>query len=783
MDLVVTKERRQPAGSPFPNRVAAHGETGGVVAADVLVAPVASIEGVAKPVGGDGVSHVLSTRRSAREGGAGGSPALRRTDESVFTYWADAVVRSYSILFFSNSRVVGLVMLLATMVWPRVGLTGLLATIVGVALAKRLHLATDGIRNGLYTYCSLLLGVHGAALLDPSLMSYALTLAAAALAVVATASVQTIFARTLSLPVLTVPFLLIVYVLLGAAPSIGVPFAELPADSTPFIVQLPEVVVTFFQALGAILCLPYTLAGLGLALALLVFSRIGFALAVAGYAVGAAILTQVPDASHNFALTVGVNAIFVAYALGGIYYVSGVSSSILAIVAAGLGTLIAIGLAPFTTNIGLPVLIVPFNLVALGTLAAMAQRTRDHAPKYVDFLAGSPEANLAYYRARLARFGKATSFPLALPVHGEWVVTQAIDGEHTHKGAWRHAYDFEISGRDGKPYRNAGARPQDFLCYRMPVLAPAAGTVVAIVDGVPDNPIGEMNVRENWGNAIVIHHAPGVYSLLAHLAPGSLQVKEGQSVRQGDRVALCGNSGRSARPHLHFHLQSSARVGGTTIESSFCDVIEVDGDAKAERVHRTLAPIKDMRVRNLQPGRNLGQLMRAALYETIAFDRVDADGRPLGRETIRGAVDLYGQYRFESDRNAALDFDIDDRFFTSFHATGPRDSVLVALRLALSRVALEESTALTWTDHVPWWRHVPMSKRIATEVLPFARRTAKLTFTLEREGTAWVVVGKSTGTNKARAIETRAVFRDATGLESVRVRIDTITHNFVRVEV
>ena len=35
-------------------------------------------------------------------------------------------------------------------------------------------------------------------------------------------------------------------------------------------------------------------------------------------------------------------------------------------------------------------------------------------------------------------------------VPGSWICTQGIDGAHTHQGLWRHAFDFEVIGQDGR---------------------------------------------------------------------------------------------------------------------------------------------------------------------------------------------------------------------------------------------------------------------------------------------------------------------------------------------
>ena len=52
------------------------------------------------------------------------------------------------------------------------------------------------------------------------------------------------------------------------------------------------------------------------------------------------------------------------------------------------------------------------------------------------------------------------------------------------------------------------------------------------------------------GNYIMISHGNGVYTVYMHCS--RLLVSVGQSVNQGDVIALVGSTGVSTGPHLHF---------------------------------------------------------------------------------------------------------------------------------------------------------------------------------------------------------------------------------------
>jgi len=59
-------------------------------------------------------------------------------------------------------------------------------------------------------------------------------------------------------------------------------------------------------------------------------------------------------------------------------------------------------------------------------------------------------------------------------------------------------------------------------------------------------------------------------------------VEQGQNVTQGMLLGLCGNSGNSSEPHLHFHAQNKEEMYKSTgIKSFFSDLI-VNGILKEE---------------------------------------------------------------------------------------------------------------------------------------------------------------------------------------------------------
>ncbi|MEW2573086.1 M23 family metallopeptidase [Streptomyces sp. NPDC047070] len=102
---------------------------------------------------------------------------------------------------------------------------------------------------------------------------------------------------------------------------------------------------------------------------------------------------------------------------------------------------------------------------------------------------------------------------------------------------------------------------QDFaVASGTQVVAAHGGTVVKTGgNGAGDGPA--------YGNAVVIKHGNGTYSQYAHLS--RVDVKPGQVVKTGQRIALSGNTGNSSGPHLHFEIRTTANYGSAVDPVAF----------------------------------------------------------------------------------------------------------------------------------------------------------------------------------------------------------------------
>ncbi|WP_436902543.1 M23 family metallopeptidase [Halovenus halobia] len=180
-------------------------------------------------------------------------------------------------------------------------------------------------------------------------------------------------------------------------------------------------------------------------------------------------------------------------------------------------------------------------------------------------MAGSAVAAIRH-RGSLPARGDERAVEYRLPVDGEWtVVNGSLDREFSH--SWfpvnqRYAYDFVKTDDAGRSRpEGASAGIANYYCYDEPVLAPADGVVVDVFESdLEPNRGGGFShplKRDIRGNYVTVQHAPGEFSCLAHLVPGSVTVKPGDSVDRGQRIGRCGHTGNSSEPHLHFQVQDS----------------------------------------------------------------------------------------------------------------------------------------------------------------------------------------------------------------------------------
>ncbi len=112
-------------------------------------------------------------------------------------------------------------------------------------------------------------------------------------------------------------------------------------------------------------------------------------------------------------------------------------------------------------------------------------------------------------------------------------VCQGYNGPSTHRGEFAYSIDW-------------------MMPTGTPVCAAREGTVAAIEDRYGEGKFNRSFIPKT--NYVFIQHVDGSVARYCHIVQGGAKVRPGQMVRAGDVIALSGNSGYSAGPHLHLDV-------------------------------------------------------------------------------------------------------------------------------------------------------------------------------------------------------------------------------------
>ncbi|MFQ5666424.1 MAG: M23 family metallopeptidase [Candidatus Binatia bacterium] len=209
------------------------------------------------------------------------------------------------------------------------------------------------------------------------------------------------------------------------------------------------------------------------------------------------------------------------------------------------------------------------------------------------------------------------------PLQGSrWLARNGPSNRSTHRRALRVAYgkpaisqryaiDWVQLGADGRTYAGDETRNESYHCYGADVLAVAAGRVVDVNDGIPENTphSGKTAVPINFtteaGNGVSLDLGSGRYAMYAHLIPGSITVQVGDMVERGQVLGKVGNAGNATEPSLHFHIADGpsfvaaegvpyafdsvkVRAGEVVTDPSGSEHIEVSGDGQSRALELVL---------------------------------------------------------------------------------------------------------------------------------------------------------------------------------------------------
>lgn len=551
-----------------------------------------------------------------------------------------STLNSYSQVFFSKSKLFAIILVIVSFFDFYAGLAGLLAIFISNGMALYLGLRRQNILAGAYGFNALLVGLGIGIYYQPSFEFYTILFFISLFTLLITVNLEGVIGKY-GLPYLSIPFLIGIWAVIIASRSytaleisergvytLNDMFAIGGIDMVNVYqwfnnLDISEPIRIYFKSLSAILFQYHLFAGILLALGLILYSRIAFMSSLIGffsaYYFYLLIGANISELSYSY---IGFNYILTAIAIGGYFIVPSTRSMLWVLVLTPVVAITLSSTGVLFSYLQLSVYSLPFNIVVISFLYTLKLREKNY-DKIVTVLhqLNSPElhaySNLNYRK----RFSNMPVISMKLPFWGNWKVTQGWNGEITHKDDWRHAWDFEIVDENGSTYEGAGDKLSDYYCYNKPIVAPADGIIVEIESNIEDNSVGKVNLKNNWGNSIIIKHDDRHYSQLSHLKKDSVKVVIGQHVKQGEIIANLGNSGRSPYPHLHFQFQKEPKIGSPTIDYPFSSLIVKSKNSKIETV---CIPRKGDVVSNLQKNQLLVDTFSFTPGTKIKF-QVDGD--------------------------------------------------------------------------------------------------------------------------------------------------------------
>ena len=113
---------------------------------------------------------------------------------------------------------------------------------------------------------------------------------------------------------------------------------------------------------------------------------------------------------------------------------------------------------------------------------------------------------------------------------------------------WPLKNNFKVTSNYG--YRTHPVTGKKYSFHNGMDIGASSGTpILAAYKGV----VATVAYTSLAGNYIMINHGSGLYTVYMHCS--KIIAKQGQTVKQGDTIALVGSTGRSTAPHLHFSVR------------------------------------------------------------------------------------------------------------------------------------------------------------------------------------------------------------------------------------
>lgn len=628
-----------------------------------------------------------------------------------------SILNSYSQIFFSKNKIFASFLFIVSFLDPWLGVAGLISVIVANGLAETMGFNKLNVRDGIYGFNPLLTGLAVGVYFAASWQAIILVIFIAIMTLLVSLVLQGVLAKY-GLPFLSLPFLFVVWLITLAFPefsNLGINLKDIYTSNQLYSIgglKLVEIynwinniaifpsLKTYFLSLGAIFFQYNILAGFLIAVGLIIYSRQAFLMSLIGF-YGAYLFYSflgVPHSSLDYTYF-GFNFILSAIAIGSFFIVPSFKSLVWTLLIIPILVLITIGTDKIFSKFFLSIYSLPFNMVVLGFIYALKIRTYQRKGlKFPVVQQKTPELNTYFHKISESRNFLKFGIKFSLPFFGKWAISQGVDGEHTHKDAWRHAWDFVITDNNKNQYHSNGNILSDYYCYDKPILAPADGTVVEIIDGIADNKIGEVNLKQNWGNSIVIQHGAGIYSQCSHIKIGTFKVIKGMYIKRGQHLANVGSSGRSPYPHLHFQFQNSQIVGSKTIEVQLNNIF-IFGE-KNQEFRKSSIPKKNDIVSNIEPMPALKKLLRFVPGSEYIVN-VENNKKKKTSDFIADVDFLNNPYLYSKKDKSTLFFNNDNSVFNALNYTGKTNSALFLMFNSLYFISLGVEENVSFKDEIP----------------------------------------------------------------------------------
>lgn len=322
----------------------------------------------------------------------------------------------------------------ATFFSPKIAVFALISVVISNILALALHFPKEHIEKGYYGFNGVLIGGQIGYLLKLSKNSITLLIALTLMVFIITVFLNYIFLTYLNISPLTLPFVFGAVTLFLALKNYET--IEYSRHSAVILSENFKTISLFFKTIAIIFFQPETYLGILISIILIIYSRILFILAVFGFFSGIFFYSLLGNQYCIENVFIGFNFIFVSIALGGVFIVPSIFSFITAFFGVILTALSASALKTLFLPYGIPILILPFNLIVILIIITLRQRPKNMFPKLVEFIPGRPEDNLNYYLKYIKRFDDDIN-SLEIPIKGQSIISQGFNGDETHKDLFK----------------------------------------------------------------------------------------------------------------------------------------------------------------------------------------------------------------------------------------------------------------------------------------------------------------------------------------------------------